>query len=269
MRILTVFALLLVTASPVLAQRVVGTPDQRIERLERQLRQVQGRVFPGGQPVDTAGLGSDPAASQTVVVALSNRLDNLERALAEANRRVDESNVRIATLEAEIARVKTEAATPPRVIEPAPRATTPAPTAPASSASSGDALAEGEAAYDVGYQYWVQKKYPSVIAALGDFATNFPGHRRVSWANNLVGRSMLENGQARAAAEKLLANYRGNPKGERAPDSLYYLGKSLMALKQGTQACKAYAELQTVYGDTMRADLRSLLPAAKAEAGCR
>ena len=70
------------------------------------------------------------------------------------------------------------------------------------------------------------------------------------------------------AAEALLANYRGNPKGERAPDSLFYLGQSLVALKQPAQACKAYAELEDVYGASMRADLKSLLPAAKSRAGC-
>jgi TolA-binding protein len=91
----------------------------------------------------------------------------------------------------------------------------------------------------------------------------------VSWANNLTGRALLDSGQPRAAAEALLANYRGNPKGERAPDSLFYLGQSLVALKQSSQACKAYAELEEVYGDNMRPELKTLLPGAKSRAGCR
>ena len=72
-----------------------------------------------------------------------------------------------------------------------------------------------------------------------------------------------------AAAEALLANYRSNPKGERAADSLFYLGQALVALKQAPQACKAYAELEEVYGASMRAELARLLPDAKAKAGCR
>ena len=72
-----------------------------------------------------------------------------------------------------------------------------------------------------------------------------------------------------SAAEVLLANYRGNPKGERAADSLFYLGQSLMKLDQPSQACKAYSELEAVYGATMRADLQKLLPDAKAQAKCR
>ena len=79
---------------------------------------------------------------------------------------------------------------------------------------------------------------------------------------------MLDKGEPRAAAEALLANYRGNAKGERAADSLYYLGQALMQLKQAEQACKAYAELEAVYGTAMREELRRLLPPAKADARC-
>ena len=63
----------------------------------------------------------------------------------------------------------------------------------------------------------------------------------MSYANNLIGRALLDKGDARAAAEALLANYRNNPGGERAPDSLFYLGQALMKLGQTAQACKAYA----------------------------
>ncbi len=97
----------------------------------------------------------------------------------------------------------------------------------------------------------------------------YPDDRRVSWANNLIGRSLLDKGQYRAAAEVLLANYRGNKNGERAADSLYYLGQASMKLSQPAQACKAYAELDNAYGTTIRPALRTLLPAARAEAKCR
>jgi TolA-binding protein len=215
MRRLTIIALsLLAGAAPAAAQRQIATPEQRIERLERQLRQVQGRIFPKGQPVETAGFLDEPAASQTVVVALSNRIDNLERQLAEATRRAEDGSGRIAALEAELARVRRDSETRLR-------------------------------------------------------SSSFPGHRRVSWANNLVGRALLDSGQPRAAAEALLANYRGNPKGERAPDSLYYLGQALFALKQPSQACKAYSELEEVYGASIRAELKALLPPARGQAGCR
>ena len=41
-----------------------------------------------------------------------------------------------------------------------------------------------------------------------------------------------------------------------------------MKLGQASQACKAYAELQDVYGPTMRAQLQQQLPGARAAAKC-
>ena len=280
-------ALALLFAAPASAQRQ-PSPEQRVERLERQVRQIQGRVFPKGQPVDTAGLSDEPAASQVVVTALSNRLDNIERQLADITRQSEENGNRVATLEAELARLRADSENRLRALETAPAASsvpsasTPA-NQPASSgrpsganrptgalpAATGDFAADGEAAYDVGYQLWTQKKYDQAISALRAMVSAFPGHRRVSWANNLAGRALLDKGEPRAAAEALLANYRGNPKGERAADSLFYLGQALVALKQNTQACKAYAELEDVYRGSARADLKAMLPAAKAKAGCR
>ena len=296
---------LTLVAVPAMAQQRQPTPEVRIDRVERQVRQIQRRVFPQGQPADTASFSDEPAATQTVVVALSNRIDSLERQLAEVTRLAEESGNRTATLEAELARLRadqdrrlrtleasstaaasavpsesasaapaTTAATPPP--RPQPRVEAPvrpstasaAPVAPAQPGST-SVVADGEAAYDVGFRLWEQKQYDQAIAALRAMASSFPGHRRVSWANNLAGRSLLDKGEPRAAAEALLANYRSNPKGERAPDSLFYLGQALVALKQPGQACKAYQELEEVYGSSMRPAVRELLPAAKSRANCR
>ncbi len=265
---------------PAGAQQRQPSPEQRIDRLERQTRQIQRQVFPKGQPADTAGLNDSPAASQVVVVALSNRIDALERQLAESTRLAEENGNRVATLEAELARVRTDLDTRLRRLETAPVAevqpvaTTVEPVRPPlvspepAPTRTGDLSADGEAAYDVGFRLWEQKRYTQAISALRAMASSFPGHRRVSWANNLAGRALLDSGQPRAAAEALLANYRGNPRGERAADSLFYLGESLVALKQPAQACKAFAELEEVYGGSIRAELVRILPAAKARARC-
>ena len=67
----------------------------------------------------------------------------------------------------------------------------------------------------------------------------------MSWANNLAGRALLDKGQPRAAAEALLANYRSNPKGERAPDSLFYLGQALMKLGQPARPARPMPSSRT------------------------
>ena len=127
---------------------------------------------------------------------------------------------------------------------------------------------EGEDAYTQGFRSWEAGQYDQAITQLKSFVAAYPKHRRVSFANNLVGRAMLDKGDARGAATALLANYRSNPAGERAPDSLFYLGQALMKLGQPGQACKAYAELDAVYGAKIRPDLKKLETDAKIQAQC-
>jgi len=292
--------------TPASAQRRPATPEQRIDRLEKQVRQVQKQVFPKGQPADTAGFIDDPAATQASVGALIGRLDSIERSMAELTRTSEENGNRIAVMEAELARLRADQDRRLRAIEssaaaaetgsaaagetdvPSPGTATPADAAdepaddrieaapPASRPKvegARDAPATtfadpGELAYDKGYNLWTEKKYDAAITALNAMAKAHPGHRRVSWAHNLAGRAMLDKGQPRAAAEVLLANYRRDPKGERAQDSLFYLGQALIKLGQPGQACKAFAELEDVYGSALRAPLKADLPAAKSRAKC-
>jgi TolA-binding protein len=143
--------------------------------------------------------------------------------------------------------------------------------APAPSTSPADATPAtdpGEDAYTQGFHLWEAGQYDEAITALKSFTAAYPRHRRTSYANNLIGRSLLSKGQAREAAAVFLGNYRNNPSGERAPDSLLYLGQALMQLGQAGQACKAYQELDAVYAAKVRPDLKKEEAAAKAQAQC-
>jgi TolA-binding protein len=278
------------TLSPASAQRRPPTPEQRIDRLEKQVRQVQKQVFPKGQPADTAGFSDEPAATQDAVNNLNNRLDAVEKQLADILRQSEENGNRVAVMETELARLRADQDRRLRALETAPPAEATDSAAPdeqsegpppapkpkieskaglkTAATSAGDAETDAEAAYDQGFQLWNSGKYDAAITSLRAMAKKYPDSRRVSWANNLIGRSLLDKGQPRAAAEALLANYRSNPKGERAQDSLFYLGRALMKLGQPSQACKAYAELEDVYSGQIRAPLKAALPGAKSEAKC-
>ena len=244
-----------------------------------------------GQPQYGAAQ-AQPFATQSSVINLDNRIVGLERQIAELLRAQEENGHRINELEgklkqsqddsaARIAALETQlAAARAQVAEPVETVPVTSPSRPRSAVATSEpkakptnAVATGDAdpaeeAYDAGYQLWKSGKYDEAVGALRAFTSAYPKHRRTSWANNLTGRALLDKGEPRAAAEVLLANYRSNPKGERAADSLYYLGQALMELKQASQACKAYSELEAVYGETMRADLKKMLPAAKSEAKC-
>jgi TolA-binding protein len=132
-----------------------------------------------------------------------------------------------------------------------------------------DAGDDAEEAYNDGFHLWEQRRYAEAQRALEAMARNHPRHRLASWAKNLAGRAYLDEGKPATAARMFLANYQDNPRGERAADSLFFLGQSLAKLNKPADACKAYDELQDVYGSTMRDWLKQRLPAARSESNCR
>ena len=294
LRVITAVALggiALVPASA-LAQRQQVTPEQRLERLERQVQQVQRQVFPKGRPADTAGFVDEPAATQSSVVTLDQRLQALERQMADILRQSEENGNRLRNVEADLTKTKADqeqriatleqrlteaaAAAVPAAAEPVPppkaAAAKPKPDAAVTAASlTTTATAEtdpGEQAYSEGFHLWEAGQFDQAIASLKAFTAAYPKHRRVSYANNLIGRALLDQGKARDAAAVFLANYRANSRGDRAPDSLYYLGQAEVKLGQPSQACKAYAELDAVYGSKVRADLRKQVDQAKTASQC-
>jgi TolA-binding protein len=288
--------------SSAIAQRQPPTPEQRLDRLEKQVQQVQRQVFPKGRPADSAGFSDDPAATQSSVVTLDQRIDALERQMADILRQSEENGNRLRGIEDMTGKMRSDheqrlsaieqrmeaaaavvPATPvdsgpavPAVkpkLQPQPSkgakttsdvTATPGPE----TAAAGPDADPGEDAYTEGFRLWQAGQYDQAITSLRAFTSAYPKHHRVSWANNLIGRAMLDKGEARAATAALLANYRNNPEGERAQDSLYYLGQALMKLGQPGQACKAYAELDAVYGGKIRPDLKKLETDAKAQAQC-
>lgn len=295
-------------ASNAVAQRQQASPEQRIDRLERQVEDMQRRVYPKGRPAATAGFPDDPAATQASVISLDQRLDALERQMTDLVRQSEDSANRVRTIESSIQQIRADSdqrmtaleqkvaagvvaapvetapvATPttPPPAKPKPAVGGPKPTTgtskpdPAGATLSDAGAATGaaatdpaEEAYSEGFRLWEAGQYDQAIASLKSFVAAYPKHRRTSYANNLIGRALLDKGQPRDAATALLANYRSNPGGERAQDSLYYLGQALTKLGQQQQACKAYDELDAVYGARIRPDLKKLEADAKTQANC-
>jgi len=96
-------AIIALSASAALAQRQPPpTPEQRLDRLERQVQQVRRQVFPKGRPADTAGFSDEPAATQSSVVTLDQRLDALERQVADMLRQSEENGHRLQTIESDL-----------------------------------------------------------------------------------------------------------------------------------------------------------------------
>lgn len=269
-------------AVPALAQD--ANVERRLNRIEGELRAVQRKVFPGGAGAQGATISpeiapssgsSDGGAPSTSAVAdLTARVDALETQLRTLTGQAEENANRLRNLEQQVAGLRSMPAN-----EPTPATSRPAPPQPQPESETAEPAASeaeatptasdpAEAAYNAGYRHWDAKRYGQAQAALATVSKDHPKSRWASWAKNLEGRSYLDEGKPATAARIFLANYQDNPKGERAPDSLYFLGQSLNRLNKNAEACKVYEELQDVYGATMRDWVKTRLPAARQQAKC-
>lgn len=126
----------------------------------------------------------------------------------------------------------------------------------------------GEASYVRGYRLWRDGDYAAAREQLRQTVEEFPGHRFESYARNLLGRAYLDDDKPASATEIFVRNYQELPNGERAADSLFFLGVALTRLDYRDRACLAFAELEEVYGGSIRSDIAEQLPSARDAAGC-
>ena len=300
-----------VAAGPVMAQSDVI--DLRVGKLEKEMKAVQRKVFPGGAALEPE-LGGQPATilpagtvASTPISDLTARVDALESQLKSMTGQQEQYGFHqkkqdelIKALEGRIKAIETPvsadagsdvatlvpkpAATKPGVAKPVmiakPTAAKPvavSPTAlktdPARKAaiaavevpSTGDAA---EDTYAYGFRLYTAKLYPEAQVKFKEFITKFPGHKRISYAQNLLGRAYLDEGKPALASVALFDNYTKNPRGERAPESLYWLGISLTKLKKLPDACKVYAQFDEDYGAKASGDLKARVAKGKTDAKC-
>lgn len=145
---------------------------------------------------------------------------------------------------------------------PKPAATPPpatTPPAPAVRAPSSERLAAvqaiakpqtadaGDDEYSYGFRLWSAGFFPEARQQLTKFVEQYPNHPRISFGRNLLGRAFLDDKLPQDAAKWFLKNYQANKAGDRAPDSLLYLGASMIALGDTKRACIALAEFAETY----------------------
>jgi TolA-binding protein len=106
---------------------------------------------------------------------------------------------------------------------------------------------KGEDEYTYGYRLWEAKFFPEAQQQLLRVVQQFPKHSRISYARNLLGRAYLDDGKPGTAAQYFLQNYQADRKGDRAADSLLYLGVAMSRLKEEKRACVAFAEFKQIY----------------------
>lgn len=277
----------LVTSTPAMAQNS-GT-DKRVERLEKEMRAVQRKVFPSGSTFFEPQIKSEqqktgtPNNTSTPVSDLIARVDALERSLANITGQVEKNSFRLKQIEDKMASggSTTEAATgASNATANSSAASTETKAEPAKAPDpervegvaaivmpeTGDAA---EDSYIYGYRLWDAKFYPEAQTQLKKTFETHQNHRRASFAQNLLGRAYLDNGKPALASVALYENYQKRPRGERAPDSLYFLSTALVQLDKKDDACRVLAELQDVYPDSASGRLSNRITSGKAAANCK
>jgi TolA-binding protein len=282
-------------SAPALAQN--NNTEVRLKKVESEVRALQRKVFPGSgdkyftpeisAPAPTPAAGPPPATSALSDVLI--RMEAVEAQVARLTGQVEQNTNRITQLEAKMASVGASAVVPAPA-EAAPPAASqsnlsamtggasspkPAPTAPAQLAGAKPATAPssrlqavsaivkpstGDAAedeYSYGFRLWEAKFYPEAQQQLKLFLEKHPNSPRASWGRNLLGRAYLEDGNALEAAKWFVQNYQTDKRGERAPDSLLYLGVAMKELKDTKRACIALSEFGTTYAAEAAGRLKS------------
>lgn len=290
---------------PVMAQNAI---EGRVGKLEREMRAVQRKVFPGanGQvvapditpPETTEGLPGTPASSPEIdiiarvhalesqmssmtgqVEQTQHRLQLLEQAFADFQRATD---TRLKALEDRSGAASAGAApdsAPPVVTDAAPPKATPAPPPVAGADLARARLVAAvekptsadpaDDGYVYGYRLWAAKLYPEAEAVLKQVVAKYPSHRRASWAQNLLGRAYLDEGKPSLASLAFYENYKKFPQGERAPESLFYLATALKKLgKPAGDVCKVYDELTDAYPSRISPGMRADIARGRVESKC-
>lgn len=280
--------------------------DGRVTKLEKEMKAVQRKVFPDGagkyfEPEITSGDPvKDPSRtpSGTEVTDLIARVDALESQLAALTGQVEQQGnaqksleTRLKALEGKVTTLAavdtpvpaTETIGPkPVAAMPKPVAATPKPATatpkPAASATRAAAVAKiekpatGDAfedSYNYGHRLWEAKYYPEAQVQLEETVTKFPKHKRASFARNLLGRAWLDDGRPSQAAKIFYDNYKTDATGGRAPESLYFLGESLIAMEKPADACDVFGQLDKAYPDVAKGRLAPRMAEARKKAKCK
>lgn len=297
LKIFALTAALLIQPQYALAQN--DNIERRVNKLEKEVKAVQRKVFPGGSdgffepeispeqanPVNRQNQNRENAA----VGDLLGRVTALEEQLASMTGQIEQQQFKMRAVETKLAELDAalqnqqsndNASVASNAVADDTGANDAVATKPAQSSASSerrDAVAAievpstGDAfddSYSYGFRLWDKKFYPEAQIQLRETVDNFPNNARASFARNLLGRAWLDDNKPTNAAKIFYDNYKNDPRGGRAADSLYYLGIALANMSEFSKACEAYDELENAYPETAAGRLSARLSDGRAASKC-
>lgn len=113
-------------------------------------------------------------------------------------------------------------------------------------APAGDVLPPGSAKDQYNYAFGLlrQANYDRAELAFAEFLKTHPDDGLAGNARYWLGETYYVRGNYLKAAEVFADNYKLDPQGAKAPDTLLKLGMALAQLDKGTQACVTFGELR-------------------------
>ncbi len=247
----------------------------KIERLERDVNFMQKQVYRNkdGGEITTAS-GPVGGNAEVRLTQMSEELRQMRGTLEQiqfANRQnaadlkklQEDVDFRLRALEEKQNALATAAATAP-VAAPAPAPTpaaTPAATptasvapakfdpAPAKPALTGNDFPDANAHYSHAFKLLNDKKYADASTSFDAFVKKYPSDPLTANAYYWLGESYYARNDFTRSAESFRKGFEANAEGQKAPDNLFKLAKSLAQVKRTNEACIVFAQLSKKYAD--------------------
>lgn len=287
-------ALSLPAAAQVSAQPAAGAARQeasrandRIVRLERAVRDLQGAVYAGEPGRRPEGLAPAAPSADTVV-----RLQQIEREMQELTGRIEELTFRLATQQRQVDTMMEVMAGPgaadgpqatPGAGSQAPREASAAAAAQgapadlrgsapvgqqaAAPAQTVELPADPDDAYDVAYEALLAGDYARSQAAFEAYVERFPEGVRTPEAKYLLGEIYLATGAYAQAATQFLDHVRTYPEDPRGPEAYLKLGTSFARLDKADEACRVFSAGSAKFPDAS-ASVQARIASEEEKAGC-
>lgn len=258
----------------VTAQDTVSA-EKRIERVEKQLRAVQRKVF-GSEALipDTPSAQASPVtmSSRKLVADMSVKISAVERQMREITGRIEAMEYAQEQLTKKLDYLTKD--TSIRFEE----MRTTAAVAPASSSADVKkdpvkipelTVPQGSVAsqFEWAFSYVAKNDLKNGEKALNLFLKANPKGDLSANAHFWLGRVHFQEARYGKAAEQFLIVFEGSPKHKKAPEALLELGNSMIKLGENASACEAYLEFRRAFPDA-NPRLKSRVDADEKKAKC-
>ena len=116
-------------------------------------------------------------------------------------------------------------------------------------ALTGNDFPDANAAYSAAFKQLNEKKYSEAATSFDAFVKKYPADPLTSNAYYWLGESYYARADYTRAAESFRKGFETGPSGQKAPDNLFKLAKSLTQVKRTNEACIVLAQIIKKYPD--------------------